>query len=576
MSGKPDEPGPPARGIEWAFTLAAGPPDEGMPDPTPAHASEPPTTPSGARAEPPAPARAPEPAGVSRPMAVIDMGASALRLVVAEVPRGEAPRVIETASRAVSLGRDAFTNGRLGAATIEAALRALGGFRRIMDSYGVVRYRAVATSAVREAANRDTFLDRVRLRTGIHVEVIDGSEENRLTYVAVRDALREPDTLAAADSLLVEVGGGSAEMSFLRKGEPIHSGTYALGAIRMRQNLAAWHGSHEQRVRLFRRHVQNIVEDIRREMPLREARQLVALGGDARFAALQLAGDVADEPVRSIDRDRFLAFCEETAALDDDQLIEKYHLPLVEVETLVPALLVYRELLLETQAPAVLVPAATLRGGLLLDMVRAEEGHGIEDFSRQVLASAGALGDKYRYDAAHARHVALLATRLFDELRSEHGLGSRDRLLLEVAALLHDIGAFVSLRGHHKHGQYILSVSEIFGLSREDMAVISNVARYHRRAAPNKSHLPYMALDSGARVLVNKLAAILRVANALDADHLQKVRDVRVVREDDDWVLEVEGAGDLTIERLAALARADLLTEVFGRKAGFREVGGRS
>ena len=144
-----------------------------------------------------------------------------------------------------------------------------------------------------------------------------------------------------------------------------------------------------------------------------------------------------------------------------------------------------------------------------------------------------------------------------------------------MAALLHDIGAFVSLRGHHKHSQYILSVSEIFGLSREDMAVISNVARYHRRAAPNKSHLPFMALDSGARVLVNKLAAILRVANALDADHLQKVRDVRVVREDDDWVLEVEGAGDLTIERLAALARADLLTEVFGRKAGFREAGGR-
>jgi exopolyphosphatase/guanosine-5'-triphosphate,3'-diphosphate pyrophosphatase len=118
-------------------------------------------------------------------------------------------------------------------------------------------------------------------------------------------------------------------------------------------------------------------------------------------------------------------------------------------------------------------------------------------------------------------------------------------------------------------------VSEIFGLSREDMAIISNVARYHRRAAPNKSHLPYMALDPDARVLVNKLAAILRVANALDADHLQKVREARVLREDDQWVLEVDGGGDLTIERLAALARADLLTEVFGRKVTFRESGGR-
>ena len=519
---------------------------------------------------------APASLGASRPVAVLDMGASAIRLLVAELPPGGPPQILEEASRAVFLGKDAFTGGRLGAPTIEATLRALEGFRRIMDSYGVVRYRAVATSAVREAANRETFLDRVRLRTGIDVEVIDGSEENRLTYMAVKDALRDHEALSSDDALLVEVGGGSADLSFLRKGEPVYSGTYALGAIRMRQNLAAWHGSHEQRVRLFRRTVQNIVEDIRREMPLREARCFLALGGDARFVADQVAGEEPGLGVRAFPRDRFLAFCEETVAFDEDQLVEAYRLPLAEVETLVPALLVYRELLLETQAESVLVPEASLRAGLLLDMVRTEGGHGIEDFSRQVLASAAALGEKYRYDVPHARQVAALAVRLFDELRAEHGLGVRDRLILEVAALLHDIGIFVNLRGHHKHSQYILSVSEIFGLSRDDMALIGNVARYHRRAAPNKSHLSYTSLDSEARVVVNKLGAILRVANALDADHLQKVREVRVLREEDQWVLEVDGGGDLTLERLAALARADLLTEVFGRKVTFREAGGRT
>jgi exopolyphosphatase/guanosine-5'-triphosphate,3'-diphosphate pyrophosphatase len=310
-------------------------------------------------------------------------------------------------------------------------------------------------------------------------------------------------------------------------------------------------------------------------VPLREARHFLALGGDARFAADQIVGEQREAGVRCFPRERFVAYCEETAALDDEGLVDRYRVPLAEVETLVPALLVYRELLLETQAASVLVPEATLRAGLLLDMVRTEEGHGIEDFSRQVLGSAAALGEKYRYDAAHARQVAALAGRLFDDLRAEHGMGVRDRLLLEVAALLHDVGIFVSLRSHHKHSQYLLSVSEIFGLSREDMAIISNIARYHRRGAPNKSHLPYMALDSEARVLVNKLGAILRVANALDADHLQKVRDVRVVRDEEQWVLEVDGGGDLTLERLAALARADLLVEVFGRKVAFRESGPR-
>ena len=139
---------------------------------------------------PPAPPEAP------RPLAVLDLGASAIRLLIAEAPPGQPTRILEEATRGVLLGKDTFTHGRLGAPTIEATLKALEGFRRLMDTYGVVRYRAVATSAVREAANRDAFLDRVRLRTGIDVEVIDGTEENRLTYMAVRETLRDHPALA--------------------------------------------------------------------------------------------------------------------------------------------------------------------------------------------------------------------------------------------------------------------------------------------------------------------------------------------------------------------------------------------
>src|SRR5258706_9429339 len=168
----------------------------------------------GAPEVPPAPTT-PE---LPRPVAVLDMGASAIRLLVAEVQAGQPARVLEEASRGVLLGKDTFTSGRLGSATVEATLKALEGFRRIMDSYAVVRYRAVATSAVREAVNRDTFLDRVRLRTGIDVEVIDGSEENRLSYLAVREVLREHEALTAGDSVLVEIGGGGAHPSFLPEG----------------------------------------------------------------------------------------------------------------------------------------------------------------------------------------------------------------------------------------------------------------------------------------------------------------------------------------------------------------------
>jgi len=528
------------------------------------------------RLKPRAPDRTEVTAEAPLPVAVLDIGAAAIRLVVAEAPPGEPIRILEDVERGVLLGKDTFTNGRLGVSTVEATLKALEGFRQIMDTYAVASYRAVATSAVREAQNRDTFVDRVRLRTGIDIEVIDGSEENRLTYLAVWDQLGDREALRSGKTLLVEVGGGSADISFLRDGEPTHSGTYALGAIRMRQNLAAWSGSHSQQTRLLRRHIHNVVEDIRSEMPLGKARHFVALGGDVRLAALQiLQSDVPTDRARVLGRDPFVEFCDSITGEDVDALIDRFHLTQADAETLVPALLAYRELLLETRAEQVIVPDTSLRSGLLIDLTRGDEWLGFDAFRKQVLASANALGEKYRYNAAHARHVAQLSTGIFDSLAVEHGLGQRERLLLEVAALLHDIGLYVSLRGHHKHAQYLLSVSQIFGLSSEEMAVVANVARYHRRAPPQKSHSHYTALDTASRVVVNKLAAILRVANALDADHVQTVSGVEVVSDGEALVLSVRGEGDLTMERAAALHRSDLLSEVFGRRVVVR-TGGES
>ena len=506
-----------------------------------------------------------------RTVAVIDVGASAVRVVVAQIAPGERPVVLEEAARATSLGKDTFSSGRIGPQTIEATIRALSGFRRLMDGYGVGEYRAVATSAVREAENADMFLDRVRVRTGLDVEVIDGSEESRLTYLAVRDRLQGHPALVDGLALVVEVGGGSADLTLLEAGEPTRAGVYPLGAIRMRQSLGGWRGAHDQRVRLLTRHVANVIGDIREELPVGEARHFVALGRDVRFAATQIVGGDDDE-VREVPRAAFVDFCARVEALDQETIAERYALAPVDAETLVPALLVYRALLIETAATHLVIPGVTLRAGLLADLAR-PSGPQSADFSRQVLASAAALGQKYRYDADHARHVARLATRLFDQLEGEHGLSAHDRLLLEVASLLHDIGIFVSLRAHHKHSQYLLSAAEIFGLSSDDQAIVANIARYHRRGPPQKSHLPYMELDRDERVRVNKLGAVLRVANALYAEHAQKVRDLRARREDDTWVLEIAGPGDLTMERLAATARADLFAQVFGRSLSVRAIG---
>jgi exopolyphosphatase / guanosine-5'-triphosphate,3'-diphosphate pyrophosphatase len=503
-------------------------------------------------------------------VAVIDVGASAIRLVIAQHAPGERPQVLEEASRSVLLGRDTFAVGRIGATTTDAAVRALSGFRRMMDDYGVTRVRAVATSAVREAANCDTFLDRLRVRTGVDIEVIDGSEESRLTYLAVRDGLSGHAALAAPATLLVEVGGGSADVTRLENGQPVQAGVFPLGAIRLRQRLGVWFGSHEQRIRLLNAQVDTTVDEIVTEIPVGDASFVVALGSEMRFAAARLV-ESSEGAVAEIGRLAFMEFAQELARYDEDELVNRYRLSPVEAETMVPAIMVYRALIEATAAQTIVVPEVSLRAGLLVDLIGGNAAEA--DFGPQVLASAMTLGERYRADTDHVKHVARLATKLFDNLAAEHGLSARDRLLLEVAALLHDIGLFVNLRGHHKHSMYLLQASEIFGLTRDDMQVVANIARYHRRGLPAKSHPEFMRLDRDERVRVTKLAAMLRLANALDAEHLQKVSDVILREEDGRWAIELQGRGDLTMERMAATSRADLLVDVFGKHVVIRGAG---
>lgn len=505
-------------------------------------------------------------------IAVLDMGATAIRLVVGEIGGGQPIRTIEEASRGVLLGRDSFSpSGVIRAKTIDAALSALKNFRQIIDGYGVTHIRAVATSAVREARNGDVFLDRIQGRTGIVFEVLDEAEESRLLFLAVKQALgRRAAALRGAWTLLTEVGGGSTSITLLRKGQPNRSAVYALGAVRLRQQLNLQRLAHDIQISLLKRSIANVIEEIRRDYALDRVTYMVAIGGDVRFAASQILETDSREDVRDIPRDAFLAFCDQIERMDEDMLIERFRLPAVEAATLIPALLVYRTMLSETAARKLTVSDTSLRTGLLLDAADPGGRASGRDFEVQVLGGAEALGHKHRFDRGHGRHVADLAVQLFDAFRDDHGLGERERLLLQVAAILHDIGIFVSPRAHHKHSQYLIAASQIFGLSNDETAVVSNIARYHRRGLPQKSHLPYIALDRQDRLIVNKLASILRIANALDAERLQKVTAVALVRRDRGWILEIDGTGDLTMEQLAATARADMFIETFGQELTIR------
>ena len=302
----------------------------------------------------------------------------------------------------------------------------------------------------------------------------------------------------------MEVGGGSVDVTRLSRGEPVQAGVYPLGSIRMRQRLGSWQGSHEQRIRLLSAQVANVVGDIVDEIPVADCH--LRRGARQRHALRRLPGGGGHRATAIVEmsREAFLAFVADLVKLDEDQLAERYQLSPVAAETLVPSMLVYRALIEQSGAATIVVPDVSLRDGVAArpGWRRAADP---ADFAPHVLASAASLGTRYRYDALHARRGGPARRRGCSTCwPPSTGWAPRDRLLLEVAALLHDIGLFVSLRGHHKHSMYLLQASEIFGLSRDDMQIVGNIARYHRRGLPQKSHPEFMRLDRDERVRVTE------------------------------------------------------------------------
>jgi len=259
-------------------------------------------------------------------LAAIDIGASSIRMEVAEVTTGGKLHTLDSLKKAVQLGKDTFTGGILSEESIRATCEALRDFKKIMDTYGVVHYRAVATSAVREASNSDTFLDRILMSTGLDVEVIDGSEENRLTYSAVLDSLVGGPELNHGQTLLVEAGGGSADVTLLEDGELLQAGTFPLGSIRLRTNLRPAAGSHAQEIRLLKAQIANIVSSIKQTIPLREAVNYVAFGGDVRLAARIVMGVSHELRASVLSREKFSESVESISKLSTNKLVRQYAL----------------------------------------------------------------------------------------------------------------------------------------------------------------------------------------------------------------------------------------------------------
>ncbi len=509
-------------------------------------------------------------------LAAVDVGTNSLHLVVARVIDATHFEVIASEKEMVRLGSGGGDMKELSADAIERGVAALRRFKQIAD-ISDAPVRAVATSAVREAENHQVFIDRARTEAGVEVEVISGIEEARLIHLGVLQAVPVYDQRL----LLCDIGGGSTELLIGERGEVLASRSLKLGAVRLTNRFFGGDHTHPAAVNSCRRYIASALAPFHREVEAHGFEVFIGSSGTIEaVAAMAHAATGRSEPNtfnnHVITADEIKAVAE--ALVRADSVAERRRLPGMDAKR--ADIMLAGALILEQVVEAFAIKELTISGfalreGVLLDTLQRLRGgslHHLADVSRRSVLALAELLDE---EPDHSAHVARLALQLFDATSDLHGLDEECGEYLEAAALLANVGLFISHSRHHLHSYYIIRNSErLTGFTDTEIEVIALIARYHRKSAPKPSHDEFGALRPEDQKVVRTLAAVLRVAIGLDRSHEGRVVSLTTsVEPDGPLVVLAQPATadtDISLELYASGARTELLAEVLGREVVVR------
>ena len=502
-------------------------------------------------------------------LAAIDVGTNSIRLVIAEVDEDGSYRVLDEEREMTRLGRGLYANGRLGRRPMERSLEALCKMRAIVDGYGVRDLRVVATAALREATNGRDFRREAVRRCGIKIEVIGAEDEAQLAFRSVRRHFQ----LDGRSVAVVDIGGGSIEV-ILAAGEVVHQ-VYSLplGAVRLTERYVRSDPLKKKHWKKLKRAIDRTIDEVIGKPPIRPE---VMVGSGGTFTNLgEMAQWEREGRVTQI-RGYSVSWAELVHLRDrlrETPLGSRRRLPALNpkrADIIVAGAAAIARLAKKLGTKQVMINDRGIRDGLLVTMIEEVIGGSAAKHpsTEDRMAWVREFARQCRSNVRHCDHVAQLAMRLFDQMREPFELPSAGRDILEASALLHDVGYLINHAQHHKHAYHLIVHGDLRGFSPGEVELIANVARYHRRALPKKSHENFGRLDKADRHLVRQLAGILRVADGLDRTHAAAINEIRVVFDDDTVRVVVKAEQNPSIELDDARRKGKLFEDAFGVTLG--------
>lgn len=499
----------------------------------------------------------------TRDEAVIYVGPTSISLLIGGRRAGESFEQVDYLDRPLPLARDIFRTGAISRGTKEQAAMILRDFLAACGEYGVTaeRTRLYNTNILSEATNHEIFLNRLQVTAGLVPSLIDDGDMTRLIYQIALRLLKKQPTLREARTFVTHIGPGNTRALYFDQGRLSGYSNYRLGIFRAREAVTATDSEDaDDLTHHLEEHIRGVVDHLAQDFSDETIEYHVAIGAEIQSAA-PLIGQ-AKQGACVLKESELERFTKKLARLTPDALVRELHVHYSGGEGVVAALQTNLALARRFGDEHIWVPQGDFQRELMMDLMTGSPLTGT--FQDEVVQAATEIGSRYKTDRKHADHVAAFARQLFRELRHLHALDAKYELLLRVAAILHEVGMFISPREHHKHSLYILLNTEIFGLSSSDRLLVALLARYHRRYNPAPGHPHFSDLSREQRMIIFKLAALLRVADALDRTHAQRIRAIQLRAEGGLLRILTQGAADTTVEQLAINSKCDLFREIYG------------
>ena len=496
---------------------------------------------------------------------IVHIGSEQVTCQISQYERLDDLRVIEKTSREVSLGEETFKTGQLSYATVGHLCSLLKGYRRLMNDYGVKDYRVIATTALREAENQHYIVDQIRIRTGMQVEVVDMLQEIFFKYAALYHIIRNNQIEQPDEALLfVDISSGGLGFTLLKNGVLHYQQNIHIGALRIKESFDKNQRESIHFHQALSQYIFSSIETVKAALAEHKIKYIITSGNENHLL-LQMLERPATESLALVESHEFNALYQKVQTLNLPQLMKMYRLTEGKAEMVLPTIVLYKQILSITADPDILFPDAQLVDGVTLLHVAEIVGDGFIDvLNQQVLSLSHSLGQKYCYETAHSKAVELLSLKIFDEMSPLHGLPLRDRFLLQVAAILHDIGKYVNLRRHYFYSYRLILSSDIIGLSEREKEVVANIAHYHSKGTPSNLDGNFARLDRDEKVRVAKLASIIRLADAIDRSHRQKALDCDLRLKEDFLEIFVSPLEDFSLETWTFADKAVFFENVHG------------